>query len=169
MNPIITERLRISEFTFADAGFIVRLLNTEGWLKNIGDRGVRNTEDAENYLSNGPMKTYETQGFGFYKVSLFEGGEDIGMCGLVKREALDDVDIGYALHPEFEGKGYAYEASSAMMRYAKEVLHLKRLVAITTKENVRSQHLLAKLGMYFEKMQYMPKDDEELMLFAKNL
>jgi [ribosomal protein S5]-alanine N-acetyltransferase len=112
---MITERLLIRKLTFDDSSFIVKLLNSPGWLRYIGDRGVKTEEDAKVYLQNGPLLSYEENGFGLYLVGLLETGEPIGMCGILKRDSLVHPDLGYSLLPEFTGKGYAYEAANAVV------------------------------------------------------
>src|SRR6187397_2194536 len=101
---IETPRLILREFTADDAEFIIELLNSPGWLKYIGTRSVKTTDDAVNYINNKLRKSYQESGFGFYLVEIKETGEKAGMSGLVKREKLDDVDIGFALLPQFENK-----------------------------------------------------------------
>lgn len=160
-----TERLLIREFTTGDVAFILLLVNTPTWLRFIGDRGIKNLTDAKNYLLNGPMESYRINGFGLSMVELKDGSIPIGMCGLIKRDSLDDVDIGFAMLPEYAGKGYGYEAAAATMDHAKKALGLKRVVAITDTDNIFSISLLKKLGMQFEKMVTL-YDDKELMLFG---
>ena len=161
-----TERLIIRKLNVDDAAFIFELVNDPDWLRFIGDRGVRTLEDAGKYILNGPMAMYERVGFGLYLVELKSNGTPIGMCGLIKREGLDDVDIGFAYLPQFRAQGYAYEAASAVLAYGRREFGLKRIVAITSVDNERSIQLLEKLGFAFEKLIKLPGDDEELKLFA---
>src|SRR6185503_18613176 len=132
---IETTRLTIRRLSADDAEFILKLLNEPSWLRFIGDKGVRTVEDARAYILNGPVEMYSRLGFGLYLVELKEEGISIGMCGLIKRDALEDVDIGFAFLPEYWGKGYAYEAAAAVMSYARSALGLKRVVAITSVDN----------------------------------
>jgi RimJ/RimL family protein N-acetyltransferase len=169
MNILETERLILSEQTEDDAAFIFTLLNSPGWLKYIGDRGVRNVDDARSYIINGAMKSYLANGFGLYLTKLKGTGTPVGICGLIKRPGLAHVDIGFAFLPEYEGKGYGYEAGSAVMNYAKNVLKIDIVVAITMKDNISSIKLLEKIGLNFKGMVTMPGDDEELMLFESRL
>jgi len=162
-----TPRLSIREFTPGDATFIFQLLNTPSWLQYIGDRKIKTLKDALKYLENGPIRSYKDFGFGLYLVSLKEEEIPIGMCGLIKRELLDDVDMGFAFLPAYEGKGFGFESSTAVMNYAK-YLSLKRLVAITLPVNEKSINLLVRLGMKYEKMVQFPNDEKELMLFSIN-
>lgn len=161
-----TKRLILRELNTRDAAFILTLLNTPTWLKFIGDRGVKNLDDAEKYILNGPVKSYTENGFGLYIVQLKNGGIPIGMCGLIKRDFLEDPDIGFALLPEFEGKGYGYESSSAVLSYAQKELGMKKIAAITVKENTNSIHLLEKIGLHEEGTVVYPATREELMLFT---
>src|SRR5215207_2333422 len=169
MTILETERLFLRQLTTDDAGFILELLNDPAFIQNIGDRNVRTIEDACLYILNGPVKSYAKNGFGLYLVVLKETNESIGMCGLIKRDTLDDVDIGYALLPDYWFKGYAVESARATKTYAKEVIGLKRIVAIVDPSNAGSIRVLEKLGLQFEKMVRLSADDIELKLFGVEL
>ena len=161
-----TKRLVLREFTTDDTKFIVELLNSPGWLKYIGDRNVKSEEHAVNYLMNGPMKSYEMNGFGLSLVELKSDKTPIGMCGLIKRENLEYPDIGFAFLPEYTGKGYAFEIANATMIFAKEELKFDKIVAITVSYNKNSIRLLEKIGLKYIKPYFLPYEDEELMLFS---
>ena len=163
-----TERLSITEFTPDDAGFIMELVNTPTWLENIGERNVKSEKDAIKYLEKGPFKSYDEFGFGLYRVGLKESNLPIGMCGLIKREMLQDVDIGFAFLPAYEGKGYAYESAKAVLDHARQ-LKLPRIVAITIPSNQKSSKLLLKLNMKFETMVHFQGEEKELMLYSIQL
>lgn len=169
MNVLETERLTLRQFTAEDAEFILVLVNEPSFIQNIGDRGVRTVSDAIRYLETGPISSYERRGFGLWCVTLKESGESIGMCGLIKRDALDDADIGYAYLPKFWSKGYAVEAAQGAKKFAREVVRLKRIVAIVDPANAGSIRLLEKIGMKFERMVRLTVDDIELKLFGCNL
>ncbi|MCK6694552.1 MAG: GNAT family N-acetyltransferase [Thermoanaerobaculia bacterium] len=167
MNNILeTDRLHLRPFTLDDAGFILKLLNTPGWLEFIGDRNVRSIADAEKYLTDGPMKSYQINGFGLSAVTLAGTDVPIGSCGLIKREGLPDVDLGFAFLPEFTGKGYASEIAAAVLAYATNELKINRVLAITSLNNTGSINVLKKIGFEFESIIKMPDDDEELNLFS---
>lgn len=166
MNVLETARLYLRQFSTEDAEFILTLLNEPSFIQNIGDRGVRTLEDARAYLLNGPIASYAKNGFGLYLVASKETNESMGMCGLIKRAGLDDVDIGYAFLPKFWSRGYAVEAALAVKNCAKDVVGLKRLVAITDPANESSIRVLKKIGLTFEKMVRLSEDDIELKLFA---
>ena len=168
MESIHSDRLLLRPLELGDAGFIFELVNEPSFIQNIGDRGVRTLADAEKYIENGPLASYAKNGFGLMAVTLKETGEPIGMCGLIKRDALDDVDIGYAFLPKFWSKGYAVEAARAVMGTAK-ALGLKRVVAIVDPANAGSIRVLEKLGMTFEKMIRLSAEDIELKLFVLSL
>ncbi len=144
-------------------------MNDPSFIRYIGDRKIRTIEGAKGYITNGPVASYAQNGFGLYLVELKESGESMGMCGLIRRNTLKDVDIGYAFLPKFWSRGYALEAAREMKRYAQEELGLKRLVAVVDPENPASIHLLEKLGMKFEKMVRLTPDDIELKLFVVDL
>lgn len=160
-----TARLQLEKLVLADASFIFKLVNEPGWLKFIGDRGVKTLKDAEGYIINGPQKSYQEQGYGLYKVSLADQ-TPIGLCGLLKRDNLEHPDIGFASLAEFTGKGYAVEAAEATMKYAKEVLNINTILGITRSENEKSIRLLEKLGMHFERMIQMHDDETPIKLFS---
>ncbi len=160
-----TQRLTLRQLTTDDAPFILGLLNTPGWLKFIGDKNVRSIEEAEQYLLNGPIKSYHDNGFGLSLISLKEDGIPIGMSGIIKRDTLDTPDIGYALMPEFAGKGYAYEIASAIVKYARQELKLPSLCAITLPTNTVSKNLLEKLGFTNQGPFIMAGGTETLLLY----
>jgi len=161
-----TSRLTLRRLTEEDAPFILRLLNEPSFIEFIGDRGVRTVDDARRYLRAGPLASYEQHGFGLYLVELREGEVPIGICGLLKRDQLDHPDIGFSLLPDYWSQGYAMEAASAVMQYARESLGLGRILAITSPHNERSGRLLARLGFTFERKIRMSADGEELKLFG---
>ena len=169
MKILETERLILRQLTTDDAEFILGLLNEPSFIRNIGDRNVRTIDDACAYILNGPVTSYAKNGFGLYLVQLKETGESIGMCGLIKRDTLDDVDIGYALLPRYWSKGYAVEAAQATMAYGKDVIGLKRLVGIVDPTNEGSIRVLEKIGLRYEKMVRLSEDDIDLKLFGAEL
>ena len=166
MKIIESERLMLRPFTIADSDFIIELLNTEGWIKYIGDRNVKTTEDARNYLLNGPIKSYEINGFGLSLVELKETRAPIGMSGLLRREYLDHPDIGFAYLPNYIGKGYAYEMAKKIIQNGFDEININKIQAITLPGNFSSVKLLKKLGFNYEK-NFISKDtNEELSLYS---
>lgn len=166
MFRLTTPRLHLRELNDADAAFILRLLNEPSFIDNIGDKGVRTLDDARAYIANGPAASYARHGFGLWAMVREADGALMGMSGLIQRDSLDDVDIGYALLPEFAGQGYALEAGQAVMRFARENLGLARVVAIVSPHNTASIRLLEKLGFGFERMIRMPGEDKDIKLLA---
>ena len=147
-TPLIaTPRLRLDPFTVDDAAFIVALLTDPDWLRYIGDRGVRTEEEARGYLASGPLASYAAHGFGLYRVARRDTGAPIGMCGLLRRDTLPDVDLGFAFLPAHRGQGFAREAAAATLAYARETLGLDRIVAIVSPANASSIRVLEALGM----------------------
>jgi RimJ/RimL family protein N-acetyltransferase len=172
MRPQITlqtARLRLRQLEQADDAFILRLLNEPSWLRFIGDRSVHSLEDARVYLREGPQRMYEQFGFGLWLVERIADGASIGMCGLIKRDTLDDIDIGFALLPEFWRRGYAFEAASATLDHARRALGLLRVVAITSDDNEASGNLLVRLGFTFERVIPMIATSETLRLYGMSL
>lgn len=146
MPTIETKRLRMRLLEPADAAFILELLNEPGWLRFIGDRGVRDLETARAYIQNGPLAIHARHGFSLYCVTLREDGTPIGMCGLIKRETLEHVDLGFAFLARFHGQGYAREAAAATLEHARRDFGLTQVAAIVDPANARSIHLLENLG-----------------------
>jgi RimJ/RimL family protein N-acetyltransferase len=169
MNIIETDRLILRKLGVDDAEFIVDLLNQPSFIHYIGDRGVRTLEDAKRYILAGAVTSYERFGFGLYLTLLAEGQIPIGICGLVKRDSLKDADVGFAFLPQYWSKGYAFEAASAVLVYARNTLGLKRILGITTPDNQGSIRVLEKAGLKFEQMVRLSEDDVELKLFASEV
>ena len=161
-----TKRLTLRELNPDDASFMLALLNDADFIRNIADRGVRTLEQARQYIIDGAMRSYREHGFGLWAV--VPDGMDccVGICGLIRRENLDDVDIGYGFLADARGKGYALEASRACMEYARDQLGLRRIVAITSQDNPPSARLLEKIGLRFERLIRLTDDAEELRLYA---
>ena len=169
MTVVETERLTLRRLELGDAEFILGLLNDPSFLRFIGDKGVRTLDDAREYISNGPVASYERFGFGLYLTERKEDRVPIGICGLLKRESLKDVDMGFAFLPQFWSKGYAFESASAVMAYGRNVLGLTRIVAVTSPDNGASIRLLEKLGLKFESMARLSEDSPEIRLFASEV
>ncbi len=162
MEIFETDRLTLRELVVGrDEDFILDLLNTEGFLKFIGDRGVRDLAGARDYIANGPGKSYVENGFGLWAVELTASGERIGLCGLVRRDGLDHPDIGYAFLPAHEGQGYAVEAAGGTLAHARSHLGLKTLCAVTTPENAASRRVLEKIGLTYRGLITLPGRDDE--------
>ncbi len=162
-----TERLLLRTVTADDASIILELLNEPAFIANVADRGVHTLADAANYIAEKITPSYEKHGFGFYIIELKESGMPVGMCGLIKRDALEEVDIGYSILERYWRNGYAYEAARAVLEYARDVIGLPRVVAITSRRNSASQALLIKLGMRHEKTIQLPGFAAESMYFAQ--
>jgi len=166
MTVTQTERLLLRRLDARDSAFIFELVNEPSWLRYIGDKGVKTLQDAQRYIEDGPIEMYQRLGFGLYVVELKENGAPIGICGLIKRDALVDVDLGFAFLPRFWTKGYALESASAVMSYGRSALGLSRIVAIVSQDNHRSARLLKKLGFRLESSVSLQPDGDELKLYA---
>jgi RimJ/RimL family protein N-acetyltransferase len=166
MKVLETKRSNLRQLSMEDAEFMLGLLNEPSFLRFIGDRSVRTVEDSRQYILKGPVESYERLGFGMWLVELKESQVPIGLCGLVKRNFLPDVDIGFAFLPGFWSQGYAYESAAAVKDYAINVLGLKRLVAIVNPDNNTSGKLLEKIGLTFERMLTLPDSGREIRLFS---
>jgi RimJ/RimL family protein N-acetyltransferase len=169
LKVLETDRLNLRWLSTDDAEFILEILNEPSFLRFIGDKGVRTLDDARDYILNGPVDMYNRLGFGLYLTELKDGGVPIGICGLLKRDGLEDPDIGFAFLPKFWARGYAYESAAAVMAYGKTVLGLNRIVAITSPDNYASGRLLEKLGLRFERIIHLLNDASEVRLFASDL
>ena len=165
MNVAETDRLRVRWLEPSDVDFVFALVNDPSWIRYIGDKHVRTRGDALRYLESGPMAMYARVGFGLYLVELKHTGAPMGICGLIRREALEDVDLGFAFLPAFRGRGYAFESASAVMAYGRNVLGLSRIVAILSQDNHRSSVLLERLGFRPAGTTRLQPDHEELRLY----
>ena len=165
-NTLQTERLTLRWVAPGDEALLLAVWNDPAFIRNVGDRGIRTIEQASEALANGPLKLYEKHGYGPYRVALADSDEAIGICGLFKRENLDDPDIGFGLLPDHCGKGLAYEAAAAVSDHARNGLGLKRITAIVSPGNAPSIGLIEKLGLRFENMLLMPGDDKEICVYA---
>lgn len=163
---IETQRLNLRELGLEDAGFILELLNEPAFVRFIGDRGVRNLADARGYLTGGPITSYDRHGFGLWLVLSKATGESLGICGLLKRDSLPDIDIGYAFLERHWAKGYASEAAQAVKTYAVDVLGSKRLLAITDQGNAGSIRVLEKIGLKYVRLVRLSENGDELKLFS---
>ncbi len=164
-----TDRLIIRHYTKDDAPHIFELLNSTGWIENIGDRGIKTHDHAVAYLVDKVIPSYANEGFGFYMCELKDKNIPIGMNGLIHRPGLDHIDIGFAFLPEYHGKGYAYESSKAILDHAKHDIGLKKLLAITTPENQKSINVLKKIGMHYVDQIMLPKIEGISNLYEMNL
>lgn len=166
MQVIETGRLILRRLHDGDAPFIFELVNDPDWLRYIGDKGVRTLDDARNYIRNGPVAMYAQHGFGLYCVELSENGTPIGVCGLLKRDTLQDVDIGFAFLPAFRSQGFARESAAETLDYARHALKLERVVAIVSPGNHDSERLLEKIGFRLERAMRLAEDGDTVNLFA---
>jgi ribosomal-protein-alanine N-acetyltransferase len=169
LPELVTPRLVLRRLELDDASFLVRLLNEPSFLENIGDRGVRDAQDAHRYLRDGPMAMYAKYGFGLWHVALKTDGTAIGMCGLLKRETLPDPDLGYAYLPQHWGNGYALEAAEATLRHGAGKFGLRRVIAVVSQGNAGSIRVLEKIGMRFERMHSMDPGKADVRLYGRAL
>jgi RimJ/RimL family protein N-acetyltransferase len=166
MEIIESQRILLRPLTLDDGEFILQLLNTDGFIKYIGDRNVRTIEQARGYLLNGPLKSYETNGFGLSLAELKTDRTPVGMCGLLKRDYLDHADIGFAFLPNHTGKGYAYEIVKEIILFGLNELQMEKILAIVLPDNSSSVKLLEKLHFKYEENFISPDTQEELALYS---
>ncbi len=177
MSVLRTPRLDLREFTLEDADFALELLNEPGFLRFIGDKGVRTSSQAREYLEKGPIDSYRRNGFGLYAVCLREegtatpcGAQPLGMCGLVKRDQLGDPDIGFAFSSRHWGNGYAVEAAAAVLEHGTGTLALPRIVAITSLDNWASIRVLEKIGLKYDRLiSWAGKEEVKLFIQARGV
>lgn len=160
-----TDRVFLTEWELSDAPFLLELVNTQGWIENIGDRNVHNIADAEAYIKKLQLP-YGSYGYGFYGLRLKGSNKLIGLCGIIKRMGLNEPDLGFALMPEHEGEGYMYEICAALLKHAFVKLGLSKIIAVTTDQNSRSKNLLERLGMKYDKDVKLPKDPTVLRQYV---
>jgi len=164
-----TERLRLRHVDAQDAAFVLELVNEPSWLRFIGDRAVHSLDDALAFIDNGPRKMYARHGFGLFAVERRADTVVMGLCGLIRRDTLPDVDIGFAFLPRFWGQGYAREAAAATLKYARDVQDLDRVVAITKPDNTSSGKLLERIGLRLEGTIRLQGSAEELNYYGATL
>ena len=165
MDILDTERLRLRTLTLDDAPFYLEVVNSPGFIEFIGDRGIRTEDEARKAIAEGPIAMQAALGHSLCMVERKQDGAPVGMCGLIKRDTLPDVDIGYAFLPQFFGQGYATEAAAGVLDYAR-TLGIRRLLAITSPGNIGSNAVLKKIGMHFEEMVYLTPEDTGTLLYA---
>jgi len=166
MRLFSTERLHIRKITLKDATCLYELMNDKDWIQNIGDRGVHSIADAEEYITNKFLRSYRESSIGFYALTLKSTQNFIGIAGLIDRDGLDFVDIGYGLLPKYRGLGYAFEATKAIYDHGLINLELEKIIAIVNSDNQSSINILKKLGLRFEKMIQLPDENKKIMLFS---
>ena len=165
-NPVLnTERLELRWLTQDDAPMMLAVWNDPAFMRYVGDRGVRTVEQAGAALQAGLLKLYSNYGYGPFRIMRREDGADLGICGLFRRDGLDEPDIGFAILPEYCRQGFALEASVAVLNHARDVLKLSSVTAIVSPQNEASIGLLEKLGLHYERQVRMPGDDHDVSLY----
>ncbi len=166
MRIVETKRLTIREANISDDDFFLDLMNSNGWLKFIGDRHIRKTADARAYILS-LTEHYRNHGYGLFAVCDQKTAQPIGINGFLQRDYLKFPDLGFAFLPTIEGKGYGYESSMALLNYAKNAKFFSQVQAITIEENERSKKLLSKLGFTYQEI--IQAKDEALLLYSIQL
>jgi [ribosomal protein S5]-alanine N-acetyltransferase len=161
-----TERLHLRRLTLDDAGFLIEVFNDPAFIRFVGDRNIRTIDDAESFLEKGPFESYRRHGYGHHAVIRKADSQPLGICGFIKRDALEDVDIGFSLLPPYRQQGYGFEAASAMMAHGRDTLGFRRIVAIASPDNDASIRLLGRLGLTYERMVQLSENGESLSLFG---
>ena len=169
MEILATGRLRLRTLEHEDAAFYLQLVNDPTWLRFIGDKGIHKLDEARVAIATGPIESQRVHGFSLYLVERKDSGASVGICGLVRRETLPEVDLGYAFLPAHCGQGFAREAALAVLTYAREVLGLKNLLAIVAPDNERSIRLLDALGFRFERRLRLRPERDEGCLYSLEL
>jgi RimJ/RimL family protein N-acetyltransferase len=168
MRVLETERLVIRHLVPGDAAFMLELLNDPSFIRNIGDRGVRDLEGARDYITRSAVASHEKHGYGLDLVALKTTADPAGICGLVRRDYLDDPDIGFAFLPRFTGLGYAVESATAVIDHARGVLKLPRVLAIVSPDNERSIRVIEKIGLHYQRMITPPGANQAIRLFTSD-
>jgi RimJ/RimL family protein N-acetyltransferase len=168
-NPRETGRLRLQRLSLDDAGLMLAIWNDPAFIRYVGDRGIRTLDQARVTLEEGAFRLYSEYGYGPYRVALKADDTAVGICGLFRREGLDEPDIGFSTLPEHCGRGYAYEAACAVIEHARNDLGLPRLTAIVSPGNRPSVSLIRKLGFAFERMHRMVGDQDDVAIYTMSL
>ncbi len=162
---LVTDRLRLRWMTEDDAGHMLAIWNDPGFVRFVGDRGIRDETQARRAMREGILKLYAEHGYGPYLLEPLDGVAPMGICGLFQRDNLEFPDLGYSLLPAFRGRGFALEAASAVLAHARDDLEIAEILAIVSPENTRSIRLLETLGMNFERLLRMPGDEKDVALY----
>lgn len=160
-----TERLRLRWVTLDDAQFMFDLVNDPDWLRFVGDRNIHDLDASRKFITSSFLASYAKNGFGLFLTEQRADGLAVGINGIVKRDGLAGPDVGFALLPAYRGLGYAHEAGVASLDFARQVLGLRSILAITDKDNASSGKVLNGLGLHFKEMVTLPGQDKELRLF----
>ncbi len=169
IKEIITQRLKIRPFILQDFPFILEITNDEDFMTMIGDKGIRSPDDAEKYLLQGPLKSYDEHGFGLMAIDLLTTGQTIGLCGLIQRSFLPIPDLGFALLKDHRRMGYGFESGTAIGIMAFRRLGIKEIGAISKPNNKASLTLLKKLGFKNAKRIFSPEGEKLLYLTAQKM
>ncbi|MEO9893952.1 GNAT family N-acetyltransferase [Aurantibacter sp.] len=161
-----TERLILQPTSTKDSEFIFQLFNSPKWLKYIGDRNIKSVENAKQYINDNMMPQLQKLGYSSYTIIRKKDQQKIGTCGLYNRNGLDGIDIGFAFLPEYENKGFAFEAANRLKNAAFTEFDIERILAITKKGNSGSHKLLKKLGLELSGTITLPNDNTELLLYT---
>jgi len=164
-----TNRLTLTPMAIEDAPFVLELLNTKEYIDNIGQRNINTIEETEKYIYEKMIIHYEKNDFGNYLITRKEDGQKIGCVSLYNREDVEGVDIGFAMLPDYFGKGYAYEGAEKIKNVALTEKGLKSICAFTSRENKASQGLIEKLGLTFEKTILFGEEKEELLYYSADV
>lgn len=111
-------------------------------------------------LTRNIIAEFEEQGWGLWAASVPDVADFIGFIGLARpsfeAHFTPAVEIGWRLAIDHWGKGYATEGAKAVLAYGFETINLPEIVSFTSVQNMRSRHVMEKIGM-----QHDPKDDFE--------
>ncbi|EMB9228815.1 GNAT family N-acetyltransferase [Vibrio harveyi] len=169
MKTLTTKRLTLRLVSVEDAPFILELYNQPDFYRFVGDKQIRTLEEAKRYIQDNMLRMQELKGVSLLVVETNHDKQPVGICGLVKRDTLTAFDIGYSYLPSAYGKGYAKEAASVVVDFAREEMNIENLVAITNNDNIRSISLLEKLGFQFERVEQTYDNGRTLQLYTKEL
>lgn len=159
-EQLTTERLNLKRIGAEDAAFILELLNTEGWLRFIGDRNISTIEDALAYIE----RLLAAPNLIYWVVRTKSNGNQAGIVSFLKRDYLEHFDIGFAFIPESSGKGYAREATKAVLDTVTRQPRYHTVLATTMPSNTKSIRLLEHLG--FRLQMELEPDGGTLLVFA---
>ncbi|MCU0234757.1 MAG: GNAT family N-acetyltransferase [Thermoanaerobaculales bacterium] len=161
-----TERLRLRRLTVDDAAFVLELVTDPAFLANIGDKGVRDLEDARRFILSGPWAAGQPPGFGQLLVERKRDGAALGVCGILRRANLELTDVGCAFLPPYWRQGYATEAALAVIGYARTELGVDEIVALTAPHNLASIGLLESLGFRYQRTVKMNEHDPGTLVYG---
>jgi RimJ/RimL family protein N-acetyltransferase len=148
VTALRTERLLLRSFSDDDLATFAALNAHPLVARMLGSSPTREQSDAmvERFTSE-----LQREGWGLWALEVVDGPSFVGFCGLhAVPEYLPcypGVEVGWRLHPDYWGHGYATEAAMAALAYGFDSAGLTEIVSFTAAVNLPSQAVMQRIGM----------------------